>query len=970
MVVRIACRVVIAAALLCGCDSSTPPLATAEPGVVFTFPVDGQRDVPLGSRIVVTFSDEVASSALGSFTLMGPAGPVDAMPEVVGNGKSVQFAAAPLEEGATYQLIVGQALAPTAKNLPSGPLVTFTTRTARPRAAAPTLVAVNGGEPQSPAAFRPMYESSTIRLVFSEPIDPRTVTAVTGAVELIDTSTRMAVPATILASGIHVSIDPKLDLRAGTAYELRVGNRLVDLGGQPLTPAVVMLTPSNSRGTQTIPQVLRTRQANDPGPEHSRAGAERNVIAIDKPLIGKESSTLLPVALDAELGDPKALGGPIAFTLRKGQRLRATGLDVKLGGEISVGLETGEILIELLTDAGGRLYRNPHQAADQRPENARAPLYVDLSMDVAVYAVDPKGNAVLTQTVLGVQASGTAVSSEGVLAIEAVASMELGLLGVTAAPTNFVLELITDPAAKPAPDITPPALVATMPSLGANEHPVDEGVEVIFNEPVDLDKLRAGGLRLETNAGTAVATVIESHGAAVVVRPIAPLAYSTSYRVVLSDVVDAAGNKLPATNPIAFTTPRLVNTDAPITVTAIHPGVPCALTGANGSSPGRCQGGQSNDDLYDSFTLPANEMVQIAFSQPPQPSSIVRGIACNQGSVRIEEIDGAGTCIAAIAGTLMTHNRTLTFVPDKPWVPAKRYRVRLVSGTNSGCTAGELCNFTGVAASFDPLGGTTNGEAGGPDLSIAFLGAEPVKSTFLLADTAPFTDVNGSGFVESGEPLADENRAALEITGTTGDISQARFTSPDCLPGRTGTQACMYLTGSMPVEMGEVTTSCPLPDGSSAASCVPVKMSAQAMYATSVSMNAQLVIGIDTDTGTSVMRIREPAGGGGVTGYIVNQGGSPMLLVKLDLYMDAPDMSLPLGTSHDLHSKPLSMTLKGPVSFLPDGRIAISVANTADLPVVVKADAALGLGGNINMKVPAGEMKLQLLSPPLRGVAR
>ncbi len=93
------------------------------------------------------------------------------------------------------------------------------------------------------------------------------------------------------------------------------------------------------------------------------------------------------------------------------------------GGEISVGLTTGDIFIEMLTDAGGRLYRNPHQLPDQRPENERAPLYVDLSMDVAVYAVDPKGNAVLTQTVLGVQAAGTAVGSDGVLAIETVASM-------------------------------------------------------------------------------------------------------------------------------------------------------------------------------------------------------------------------------------------------------------------------------------------------------------------------------------------------------------------------------------------------------------------------------------------------------------------------------------------------------------------------------------------------------------------
>lgn len=978
MVLRLAGCVVAVTALLGACDSSVPPLATAEPGVVFSFPIDGQRDVPLGSRIVVTFSDPVAKSALGActadsgaFCLVGPDGPVDATAEIVGDGKSVQFAAADLAEGTAYQLYVRQALAPDAKNLPaSGPFVTFTTRSKRPRATAPTVIAVNGGDPANATSFRPMYETSTIRLVVSEPLDPRTVTNVTGSVELVDTVTRMPVPATVIASGVHVAIDPTADLTAGTAYELRLGNRLLDLGGQPLAPVTITLTPSNSKGTQTIPQVLRIRQKGDPGPATSRSGAERNVIAIDKPLIGKESSTMLPASLAAELGDPKALGGPIAFTIRKGQRMKSTGLDVKLGGEISVGLTTGDILIEMLTDAGGRLYRNPHQAADQRPENERAPLYVDLSMDIAVYAVDPKGNAVLTQTVLGVQASGTAVGADGVLAIETVASMELGLLGVTAAPTNLVLELITDPAAHPDTDTAAPSLVASMPSLGGNAQPVDAGIEIIFNEPVDLDRLRAGGMRLETAAGTVVPSVIESHGAAVVVRSIAPLTYSTAYRVVMSDVADLAGNKLATTPPITFTTPRLVTTDAPLTVTAIHPGVPCALTGANGASPGRCQGGAGGDDLYGNFTLPANEAVEIAFSQPPQAGTLVHGIMCNTGTVRIEEIDGAGTCLAAVAGTFIAHNHTVSFVPDKPWVVDKRYRVRIVSGNNTGCSAGELCGFGGQAASFDPLGGTTNGDAGGPDLAIQFLGVAPLTSTFMIADAGPFSDINGNGKIDSGESLADENRAALNITGTTGSVSQAHFTSPDCLPNMPGTQACMYLLGSMPVEMGELSTTCPLPDGSSVASCVPVTISAQAMLATSISMNATLVIGVDTDTGTSVMRVREPAGGGGVVGYIIDEGGTPTMIVKLDLYMDAPDMSLPLGAGHDLHSKPLSATLSGPVRFLPDGRISISVANTATLPVTVNIDGPLGISGSVKMEVPAHEMKLQLISPALRGVTR
>ncbi len=77
------------------------------------------------------------------------------------------------------------------------------------------------------------------------------------------------------------------------------------------------------------------------------------------------------------------LVGPSAFTIPRGQRLRASGLDIKLGGRIPSGLSTGEIIIELLTDAGGRLYRNPYRRAKQAPDDDRAPLYVNLSLDAS-----------------------------------------------------------------------------------------------------------------------------------------------------------------------------------------------------------------------------------------------------------------------------------------------------------------------------------------------------------------------------------------------------------------------------------------------------------------------------------------------------------------------------------------------------------------------------------------------------------
>jgi len=968
--------VLVALGALGACSSATQPLATAAPGVVYTYPADAQIDVPLGARVAVTFSDPVEPGALGAcsgagdavtgaFCLVGPDGPVDATAEVVGDGRTVQLAGVAFAPGTTYAVYARGALAPTASNLPAaGPLFRFTTRSTRPRATAPVVVAVNGGDPAQPESFRPMFDSSTIRLVFSEPLDPRTVALGPGAIELVDAA-GTAVPATLLASGIHVSLDPIADLAAGKTYEVRVGGQLADTGGQRVAPATFRLTPRATGADHAIPEVLRTRVAGDPGPASSHAGADRNVIAIDKPLVGKETAQVLASVLSAELGDPKALGGPLAFTIRRGQRIRASGLDVKLGGELPIGLTTGDVWIELLSDAGGRIYRNPYQPADQRPENARSPLIADLSMDVAIYAVDPTGNAVLTQTVLGVQASGAVIATDGVFDIEAVIAMDLELLGVARAPTSLVLELITDASATPELDREPPRLIAASPIASGGEQPVDAGIELIFSEPIDLDRARDGGLRLETVAGQPVATVLESHGAAVVLRPTTALAYATSYRVTMGDVADVAGNRLAVAAPMAFTTPPLVGTGAPMTIAAVHPGVPCALTGGTATSPGRCVGGAGGDDKVHPFTLAAGEPVRVTLTQPPVAASVTHGTVCNAGSVRIEELDAGGACVAAIAGAFEAHDRTIAFVPEQPWQVGKRYRLTLVSGNNRSCAAGELCGLSGDAASFDPLAGSSNNDGGGPNLVIDFVGAEQGDATLLFTETAPVTDVNGSGTLDPGERARDDNRAALRIVGTTGVVSSASFNMPDCLPGTPEREACMYITGAMPVELLPLTHTCPLPGGETASSCVPVVLTTQVVYATSVAIDATAVVGISTSTNLSVMRLREPAGGP-VTGYLVDDHGTPTLVVALELYLDAPDMSIPLS-SHDLHSKPLSLTLRGPMRFLADGRIAIAVSNVADVPINVTINAPLGVSGSVKMILPRGEMKLQLVSPPLRG---
>lgn len=963
------CHVLALGLVATACGDPPEHLKTAQPGVVFAFPANGQLDVPTGSRVIVSFSDPVSESAIGTctatsgaFCLIGPNGPVAATPEVSEDRYTVSFPAGQLDAGARYELFVRSELAPSATNLPSGPLVTFTTRSSRARAAVPRVVAINGGDPMTPEAFRPLFETSTIRLVFSEPLDPRTVALAAGSLELLD-SAGSIVPATIFSHGIHVSIDPKDDLAAGSAYMLRIGNQLLDTSGQAAAPGAFMLTPQRSHGTP-LPQVLRTRQPGDPGPDRSRSGVASNEIVIEKPLIGREVSTMLPTALAAELGDPKALGGPIAFTIRRGQRLRSTGMNIALGGEIPVGLSTGDVWIELLTDAGGRMYRNPHQAPEQRPENERAPVYVDLSLDIAVYAEDPQGNAVLTQTVLGVQAVGTAVATEGVLAIETVACMELALLGVTVAPTNLVLELITDTSGASAgqSDTTPPTLVASYPEQ-SSDHAVDDAIDLVFSEPIDLERARDGGLRLEDSNGDAVVPAsVEGQGAAIVLRPRQPLQYGRLYRVVFNDVADVAGNTLTRPN-LSFTTATYVATNVPMHVTAVHPGVPCALTGGTATSPGRCAGGSDTDSLYGAFTMPADDSIEVAFTQPVRRSSVTLGTACGSGSVRVEEADMANACTAVVPGSLIVRDRMLVFVPDVPWVEGKRYRLVLVSGNDENCGAGELCGPT-TAANFDPLAGATNNDGGGPPLVIPFVGGPRSSGTHIFTTAAPITDINGSFERDGSEIERDENRAAMRITGTSGGVDAAIFSGADCLPETPEHESCMYLTGAMPTELGEITTSC---GSTGATSCVPVKLAPEAMYGTSTTMTAT-VFGFDitTDTNVSIMRVREPASGP-ITGYVIDRGGTPTLVVTLDLYMDAPDMNVPFS-DHDLHSKPLSVALEGPMTFLQDGRISIALQNTADIPIEVNI-SNFASDGSVQLLVPAREMRLQLVSPPPRGRA-
>jgi hypothetical protein len=59
-----------------------------------------------------------------------------------------------------------------------------------------------------------------------------------------------------------------------------------------------------------------------------------------------------------------------------------------------------------------------------------------------------------------------------------------------------------------------------------------------------------------------------------------------------------------------------------------------------------------------------------------------------------------------------------------------------------------------------------------------------------------------------------------------------------------------------------------------------------------------------------------------------------------------------------MHSLPLTILLKGPIVFLPDGRMEIQLYNEK----AVDIDVEIGTGSNVDLVIPANELRITLVS--------
>ncbi|MDF2446937.1 MAG: hypothetical protein K0S46_2173 [Moraxellaceae bacterium] len=980
----------------CGGDEQTasiPASWSPSASLTYAYPYDGQARIAPVAPVVLHFSTRVAAADGGSLA--------DAFSLRDENGDAVAFTLTQTDGGRGVTLTPAGGL-----NENTGYTVTWSNLAAADGLVPPrelgfrTRPALKGpySGRTTDSAFTvaralplqtdfPFMDFSTLRLQFTQPLDVKSI-RYGQSVRLEDASGAL-VPATVLASAHQLSIDPRADLAPGNTYRLKLDSSLKSVNGTALTPgtyADLALQPRNSAPRATM--ALGVPDSAGGTLLSPLTGAAINNVPIASALLGNNSASQQGGNLFAELAFVPNYPNVTPLTLRKGNLLAGSSVDVKIVGVVPAGLNTDAIRVTIVSDANGYMLPNPYSTAID------APRLVYLTMDAAMSAGNAAANGAFNQNLLHIEVIGTAIVKDGKLVMDAVGVVELDVLGLdqAAGVLSFHLEGYRDQAAAPArvADTQAPTLQSWLPGTEAARARPGDPVILTFSEPLDPDSVSAATLKLLKD-GVAQTIDWRADGSSLVIAPQSPLAHGADYSVQFtSGITDLAGNGIAdATHLRAFSLPALPDASgrSPVAL-ATYPGFPCVTTGRDVAAglQGRCSGGKAGDDSLPLPLLPKDRGIQVQFSQSMNAASIALGSSCGSGSFRVERIDAAGVCQGVVPGRLEVGAQALRFTPETPWTEGELYRYVLNSngapqsaaatcdGTQAICGSNGRPLQTQVLA--QTAAGAPSATGGGPALEIWFRGGAKVASVAQRLRGLPASDVNANfrhesneaGPVESGGTWLASNAARLIAIGQSGLVQGANIGCPvgESCPE----EQFLYLSNALDAEVA---------DFDAVAGGVRVLIQPTLIMASSLDVYADAgLFGTTTAaTGPQIMRLRHafnPATGRRdlpITGLLRHEDGGLVLSATLDLYLDEPYLeptlsSLPI--QHDLHSYPLQLSVSGPVSFLPDGRMLATLRNDAhvDFTVGLTAGAPLPPSGSITLRIPQGTMKLEGVSAPIK----
>lgn len=194
------------------------------------------------------------------------------------------------------------------------------------------------------------------------------------------------------------------------------------------------------------------------------------------------------------------------------------------------------------------------------------------------------------------------------------------------------------------PDETPPAVVSTSPTAGATGVAVNGTLSITFSEAMNPATLTPAAIRLESADGTPVPGTISYSGLTVVFTPASPLAFSSSYTLVVSTAVkDLVGHPLVGVYSCTFITGTAPDFTPPTVIST----VPAA--------------GAAN--------VAVDSSISVTFSEAMDPATV------NVSTFTLK--DGGNN---PVSGTVTYFGTTATFSPNADLGFATVYTATITSG--------------------------------------------------------------------------------------------------------------------------------------------------------------------------------------------------------------------------------------------------------------------------------------------------
>ncbi len=729
------------AALLAGCSDEFIPLKaekSSEPfQIEMTVPHHQQPDVVLSSQVVVYFSEELNPLFVSDRVAVEDEFGINTLFTLEVYRASIVISPVGLwKPHTTYNIKVSPGVrSVNNKELTAAHSFTFSTGVRRPcDREALSVVRV------SPATDEICWDFHTIRLYFNEPIDRRTL-EYGQSVRMIDVDTGEQIAGNLFGRRNQIVFDPAQDLTAGKTYRLIVNNMLKDYSGDGLLEDFTVDFIPRSTGNRThlamdkVPTVVEGSAFVDALPDDSLFPKSKfidrdiNSMLANSVMMG-ETNIKVGSRLWNEFGEAALSPDRIPFVVRKGQRLRGKGLKGTLGGEITTGVDTGEVVVTVMTDAIGEMLGSEYVHGVKG-----LPPVIRLTMDATMNTTSPTANAILSQPILGV----TLVGQVGVEAIDQVPdyeAMEIEIIGFAEielvnefVPVTMALKMVPPPI-KPEeePFDEAPLEVMSVSPVDIVCEPEDitslvptrmagEEIIVTFNKAVDPNTVR-GNLTLRSPDGV-VPGRFDIYNPKVAFIPYEPLDPDTTYTIIINDgFTDILGNKLDAQHTYQFAT-------MPFQASYIEPPL------INASVPGR----------YENATLPKNFYPEVYFSQIIDEDSLVYG-----ESIALYDMTYGRELVP---GTFIYSSIFVRFVPDEDLTPGHNYLMVVRPG---------VLSIAGLQVDTD-----SDRTPGGPEVEIPFKAVPYSPYVRLAYSTYPYADADVNGFIEGDEYEIDTNYMEMDF---------------------------------------------------------------------------------------------------------------------------------------------------------------------------------------------------------------